>query len=229
MLKPKKKISKREMKEDALVTTYVKATTFYEAHKKNISMGLVAVLVIVAGTFFYVKNRNADNERAMTDLGRVYQMYDNGQYQIAIDGVPERNIPGLKTIVENYGGTEGGNMARFYLANAYFLTGKYDEAFEAFEDFSTSNQVLDVSRLSGIAACYEAKREYKGAAEYFEKAASKYGKDTYAPDNLNHAAANYALAGEKEKALDLYKKLKKSYPTSSAARDADRYIAQLSV
>lgn len=229
MLRPKKKISKREMKEDALVTTYFKATTFYETHKKNISMGLVAVLVIVAGTFFYVKNKNADNERAMTDLGRVYQMYDNGQYQIAIDGVPERNIPGLKAIVENYGGTEGGNMARFYLANAYFLTGKYDEALEAFEDFSTSNQVLEVSRLSGIAACYEAKREYKEAADYFEKAASKYGKDVHAADNLNHAAANYALAGEKEKALDLYKKLKKSYPTSSAARDADRFIAQLSV
>jgi tetratricopeptide (TPR) repeat protein len=229
MLRPKKKISKREMKEDALVKTYVQATTFYEAHKKNISTGLVVVLVLAAGTFFYAKNKSADNERAMTDLGRVYQLFDNGQYQIAIDGVPERNISGLKTIVENYGSTDGGNMARFYLANAYFQTGKYDEALEAFDDFSPDDPLLEVSRHAGIGACFEAKGEYREAAESFEKAATKYAKDVNAAANLNHAAANYALAGDKEKALDLYRKLKKSYPTSSAARDADRYITQLSI
>lgn len=229
MLRPKKKISKREMKEDALVKTYVQATTFFETHKKNITTGLVIALVVVAGGFFYAKNRAADNERALTDLARVYQLYDNGQYQIAIDGVPERNIPGLKSIVENYGGTDGGNLARFYLANAYFQTGKYDEALEEFDDFSTSEQMLEVSRLAGIAACHEAKGEYRDAATSFEKAATSYTKDVNAAENLNHAAANYALAGDKEKALELYKKLKKNYPTTSAAREADRYIAQLSI
>ena len=229
MLQPKKKISKRELKEDALITTYVKATTFYETHKKNIRMGLIAVLVIAAGSFFYVKNRNADNEKAMTDLANVFHLYDNGQFQIAIDGLPERNVPGLKSIVENYGGTNSGNMARFYLANAYFQTGKYDEAREAFEDFSATEQILEVSRLSGIAGCYEAKGEYKEAAENYEKAGTKYAKDISAAENLSHAASNYALAGEKEKALDLYKKLKKNYPATGAARDADRFIAQLSV
>ena len=40
---------------------------------------------------------------------------------------------------------------------------------------------------------------------------------------------NYARAGEKEKALDLYRRLKKNYPTTTYGRDADRFIEQLSV
>ncbi|MBM2841043.1 MAG: Tetratricopeptide domain protein, partial [Bacteroidetes bacterium] len=110
MLQPKKKISKKEMKQDALITSYVKATTFYEENKKYIGYGLTALVVLVAAVFFYVKNRNADNEKAATELGKVYTYYDNAQYQIGIDGVRERNILGLKAIVEEYGSTHSGNL-----------------------------------------------------------------------------------------------------------------------
>jgi tetratricopeptide (TPR) repeat protein len=229
MLQAKRKISKRELKQDALITTYMKATAFYEQYKKNISIGLTTAVVLIIAVVIYVNNRNANNEKATTDLGKVYQYYDSGQYQLAIDGVPERNIPGLKSIVENYGSSPAGEMARFYLADAYFLLGKYDDALHEFEDFSPKGDLLAVSRLAGIAGCYEAKKDWKNAAEYFEKAVGRDAKDINAAENLGYAARNYALAGEKEKALSLYKKLKKNYPTSTFARDADRYIAQLSV
>jgi len=42
---PKKKISKRELKEDALITTYVKVTSLYEENKRTISIA-VAVLAL---------------------------------------------------------------------------------------------------------------------------------------------------------------------------------------
>jgi tetratricopeptide (TPR) repeat protein len=229
MLQAKRKITKRELKQDALITTYMKATAFYEQHKKNISIGLTAAVVLIIAVVVYVNNRNANNEKATTDLGKVYQYYDNGQYQLAIDGVPEKNIAGLKSIAENYGGTPSGEMARFYLASAYFQLGKHDDALREFEDLSPKGELLTISRLAGIAGCYEAKKEWKDAAEYFEKAATKDAKDISAAENLSYAARNYALAGDKEKALSLYKKLKKNYPTTTFARDADRYIAQLSV
>jgi hypothetical protein len=46
---------------------------------------------------------------------------------------------------------------------------------------------------------------------------------------MSNAARNYGKAGEKEKAIELYTKLKNNYPTSTFARDADRFIAGLSV
>jgi len=229
MLRAKKKISKRELKEDALITTYVKARTFYETHKKNVKVAVTALAVIAVASVLYVNNQTQNNENATAQLGRVFQYYDNGQFQVAIDGVPERNIVGLKTIVENYGSTHAGELAKFYLANAYFHLGRYAEALTVFEDFDTDDPLLDGSRLCGIAGCYEAEGQYMEAAKYFEKAATKYPEAVNAAESLNHAAHNYALGGQKDKAIELYKRLTKRYPTTSFAREADRFIAQLTV
>jgi tetratricopeptide (TPR) repeat protein len=229
MLQPKKKISKKELKEDALITWYVKITTWYEENKKRVSTGIVAVLVVGAAGFLYVKNQRDSNERATTDLAKVYSFYDNSQYQTAIDGVPERNVPGLKTIVDEYGSTHAGNLAKLYLANCYYYLNKYDEALKQYQDFSPEGQLLTVTRLAGIGACYEALGNHADAAKNFENAATKYPDDLDAAENLNNAARNFAAAGDKDRALELYKKLKKNYSTSTYAREADRYIAKLSV
>jgi len=229
MLSPKKKISKRELKEDALITSYVMFTSFYERNKKNISIAVTVVVVLIIASIVFLKNRADNGERAAVQLGEVFSLYDNGQYQQAIDGAPERNITGLKSIVENYGGLRAGNFARFYLANAYYHLGKYDLALEQFEDFSPADDLLAVSRLAGIGSCYEAMGNYKEAAENFEKAAAKYPQDANAAENMSSAARNYGKAGDKEAAINLYKKIKKNYPTSTFARDADRFIAGLAV
>lgn len=229
MLQPKKKITKKEMKEDALISSYVKATTFYEENKKNISVGFTALVVIVAAVFFYLKNKSDDNERATTELSKVYSYYDNGQYQIAIDGVKERNVIGLKAIAEEYGSTRAGSMAKLYLGNCYFALGNFTDALKEYEDFSPEGELLTVSRYAGIGSCNEALGNFKEAAENFEKAASKYSNDLNAAENFNAAARNYAAAGMKEQALDLYRKIKKNYPTTTFAREADRHIAKLSV
>ena len=229
MLRPKKKITKRELKEDTLITSYVKMTTLYEEHKREISIIITVLVVLIVAGIVYAKNRSEASVKAATQLGEVFSFYDNGQYQLAIDGVPERNIAGLSSIAENYGSTDPGEMAWFYLANSYYALGKYDEALKAYEDFSPPDELLTASRLSGIGACYEAKGMHKEAADAFERAATKNSKDLDAAENLNNAARNYAQAGEKDKAIDVYKKLKKNYPTSAYGRDADRFIAQLSV
>jgi tetratricopeptide (TPR) repeat protein len=229
MLRPKKKISKRDLKEDALVTTYVKVTSFYEANKRNISIALTALVVAVFAIVIYVKNRSDNNEKAITALGAIFESYDAGQFQTAVDGIPEKNVQGLRSIVDNYGNSASGDLARFYLASAYVQLGRSDEALKEFEDFSPPGELLAVARLSGIGSCYESGGKFKEAAASFEKAATQYPKDISAAENLNNAARDYAQAGERDKAIDLYKRIKKNYPTTAFAREADRFIAQLSV
>jgi tetratricopeptide (TPR) repeat protein len=227
MLQPKRKISKKELKQDALVASYVKATAWYEQHRRTVSIGVTAVVVAIVAVVVYVRNRADNNEHAQAQLGQIMQYYDNGQYQLAIDGVPERNIPGLRSIVNNYGNSEGGDLARFYLGGALYGLGKYDEAFEEFDTFSAPNDLLESSRLAGMAACREAVNRFDEAARLYERAAG--GQGIAVPENLYHAARTYALAGDKEKALDLYTRIKKNHPTSSYAKEADRQIARLSV
>lgn len=233
MLTPKKRISKKDIKEDELLKAYVSVSSFYYANKRYVSYAVTGLVVVVVAMLIFINNRRASNEKAATELGKVFPLYDAaatspGQYQRAIDGQPERGLMGLKTIVENYGNTESGGLARFYLANAYYNVGKYDEALRQFESFSSVNKLLEASAQAGIGSCYEAMGEYSKAAASYEKASGIISNPITTPEYLNSAARCYGKSGDREKAIALLKRLKQDYPSSQYARDVDRYISEFS-
>lgn len=228
MLKPKKKITKKEMKEDKLVTTYFEATGWYQNNKKIVSGVFTGIIVVAVLIVVVTNNMRSNNEKATTEFGKVLRYYDEGKYDIAINGNLQENIRGLQSIVDDYGSTQSGELAKLYLANAYYIQNNYDKALQYYLDASIKDDMLAASASAGVGACYEAKGEYEKAAAYYEKAAFKNGKDVLAAENLHHAAYNYSAAGKKEKAVELYKKLKKDYPTSAYAREIDRLIAEAS-
>ena len=232
MLKPKKKLARKEIKEDTLVKTYAQATSFYYENKKYVNYALTGLAALGALLYVFMKNRSANNEKAALELTKAYSIYDGGatdpqQYNVAINGQPERGVMGLKGIVQNYGSSESGELARFYLASAYFNTGRYDEALKAFEKFSPATDLLKGAAYAGMGGCQEVKHEFAMAGSLYEKAAATIGT-TAAAEYLNSAARCYAMAGEKGKAVVILKRIKKEFPTSSAAREADRFISQFS-
>ncbi len=227
MLRKQKQISQRVIKEDPLVSNYYNSLSWFEANKKMLTNIGGAVLVLAALGWFYLNNTHTNNEKATTELAKVFSLYDNGQYQVAINGIPEKNISGLQAIVDNYGSTKNGNVAKVYLANAFFNLQEYDKALKLYDDVSTNISLLEVSALSGMAACYEAKGNFSDAAKYFEKAGKKNSADPNAAENLYHAARNYTKSGNKERAVELYKSVQKEYPASTVAREADRFLSEL--
>lgn len=227
MLKKQKELAKRVKKQDDLITTYENALSWYETNKKLLTNVGIAIAVLIAGGWFYSNNNRTNNEKAANEFAKVFSYYDNGQYQLAINGLPEKNVRGLQAIVGDYGSTQYGNIAQFYLANCYFNTGEVDKALEAFEDASLDAPILEASRIAGIAACYEVKQNHADAAKYFEKAGKSNTNDPNTAEYLANAARNYALSGNKEQAIELYKLIKKEHASSAAARDAERYLDEL--
>lgn len=227
MLKKQKELAKRVKKQDDLITTYENAVSWYETNRKLLTNVGIAIAILVAGGWFYINNNRTNNEKAANEFAKVFSYYDNGQYQLAINGLPEKNVRGLQAIVSDYGSTHYGNLAQFYLANCYFNTGEYDKAMEAFEDASVDASILETSRIAGIAACYEVKGNFAEAAKYFEKAGKINANDPNTAEYLANAARNYALSGNKEQAIELYKLIKKEHSSSAAARDAERYLDEL--
>ncbi len=234
MLKPKKRLAKKEIKEDTLLKAYARATAFYYENKKYVTYAVTGLVVIIAAVIIVINNRRANNEKATLELAKVFSIYDAGandlqQYKVAINGQPERGVMGLKGIVANYGSSESGELARFYLANAYYNLGQYDDALQQYESFSGGTTFLKAAADFGIGGCHEARRDYARAASFYEKAAGISGAGSMTPEYLNAAARCFGLSGEKEKAVVIYKRIKKEFPTSSVARDADRFISQFSV
>jgi tetratricopeptide (TPR) repeat protein len=228
MLKPQKSISKKEIKEDKLVTTYFQSRKWIDEHKRLAGYIIAIPFAIAFLIFWWTQRTNERNLEASAMLSKVAPYYDEGRYDLAINGIPQEGIQGLQVIADDYSGTHNGQFAKLYLANSYFALQNYDKALENYEDISVSDKMISATALTGAASCYEAKGDHDNAASYYEKAASKNMTMIQAPDNLRRAAINYAAIGKKEKAVDLLQMIKKQFPTSAAARDADLYIAEYS-
>lgn len=227
MLTKKKKLSRREIKEDKLVSTYYKAYGFFEENRSRVLMSAGILVVIVALIYFYINNRIEDNNIAGTQLARVMSIYDQGSYLEAIEGREGTNIVGLKKTVEDYGSTDNGELAKIYLANSYNFLGRRGEALEYYEDYSGSNDIFEAAALAGQASIYEARKDYDEAAELYLKASRISDENVLNPDYMLKAGINFMHAGDEVEAKDLFKKIKQVYKTSTAFREVDRYLAQV--
>ena len=225
MLTKKKKISKKVIKEDKLVTTYYKTLEFIDEYKRQIYIYGGIILVVAVAAYWYINQRAKNNEAANNELAQVLDYYSRGSYQEAIDGVPASNIVGLKKIVEDYGNTENGEAAKIFLADSYAALGKMDDAYKYYNDYDGSNKMFKATAYAGKASYYEYKKEYLKAADAFNEAVHVSKDNSENASYLLNASVDYIKAGENEKAKGLLDKIKEDYNTSMAAREVDRYMA----
>ncbi len=222
MLKPKKHISRREIKEDGLVTAYFNVQKFIKKYMQQIQIGAIAVLVVVAVGVFMVRSKKTAESKAAGMLGVAEQYYYIQDYDKAIQE--------LGSIVELYPGTLSAGRATFFMANAHFEKEEFDLAEGYYKDFIDDYRVdafFAPSAMAGIAATYEAQGMYAEASEYFENAAQKYDDYFQAPRYLMDAARCYDLAGNKEMAKSMYQLVLDRYADSNASKDAKVFINTL--
>jgi len=229
MLTRKKKLSKKEIKEDKLVSLMVKVENFYEDYKNKIFLYSGILIVAALAAYFYVNQQKAANEEAGLHLSRVMQIFDSGSYLEAIEGRQGTNIIGLKRVVEEFGNTENGETAKIYLAGAYSYLGNYEEAFKYYNDYSGSIDLYKASALAGMAGYYAAKRDYQRAADLYNDAAGAVEINAQNPNYLLSAAVNYYNAGDTEEAKILLEKIKEDYATSEARKQVDKYLALVEI
>jgi tetratricopeptide (TPR) repeat protein len=172
-------------------------------------------------------SRKKDNSAAGLQLSRVLGIYDSGSYLEAIEGRQGTNIIGLKKIVEDYSGTENGEIAKIYLANSYCFLGKLDDAVKYYEDYSGSNDIFKATAISGEAGYYASKNEYEKAADLYRQASLVSEENVLNPEYMLQAGIYYLKAGDTEKAKGLFDTIKEDYNTSSAFREVERYSAQI--
>jgi len=229
VLAKKKKLSKKEIKEDKLVTTFYEARKFYEENQNKIFAVVGVIAVIVIAVILYTNKVEENNFAASLELTRVLPIYNSGSYQEAIDGRPGTNVIGLQKIVDEYGNSDQGELAKIYLANALYFMGGIDAAFEYFNDYSGSNEDLVAAALAGKASCLEVKEDYEAAADSYNKAANVNKFNPSNPDYLLKAGINYIKVDQLMDAKKSLQEIKDNYKTSSASREVDRYLAVVDI
>ena len=230
MLTAKKKISVREpIQESTFSTKWFEFQNFVRDNSKIISWISIGAIAVVVFGYIYFTNKKSENIQASVELAKVLPLYEQQQYKLAIEGDPATRTPGLKNVVSSFSGTNSADIANLYLGNCYLYTGQYDNAIVAYESSNPDGDILKSGVLAGLGAAYEAKKDYKKAAEYFEKAALKFRDDQISSDRLVQAGRNYSLSGDKAKAKELYEIVKNEYKSPRYSREMDRLIAELGI
>lgn len=227
MIGKKKKIAKKEIQEDQLVTSFYNAQELFEEHKQKAIIGIGALAVIILAITWFVNKKSEDNLLAAAQISQVVNVFDQGQFQKAIDGEPGTQLSGFKSIVDNYGSTDQGEIAKIYLANSYYSLGDYENALETYSDYSGESKLHQSTAYAGMAACYEVEKDYEEAAKLYKKAANTYKLETQTADFLLNAGINYLKSGQKENAKTVLEMVKKDYKTTAAAREVEKYLSQI--
>lgn len=214
MLKPRKRITKKQLKEDKLVTFYFQAQEWLEKYSKHLMIGVAVVVVAVAAIAWYTTSQAKAEKTASADLARATRTLETFDYQNAISQ--------LSSIVDSYGSTPSGTMARLHLANAFYQTREYANAKKSYAKFLSSFSGDDhflAAAQGGIAACLEQEKSYGEAAKAYIKAAEKYDS-VLAAGMLLNAGRCYAQAGDTGRARELYNRVVTDYPKATEKDDA---------
>ena len=222
MLKPRKKLTKREIKEDALVTTYFRVQKYFKKHQKIIQYALMGLAAIIVIGILMIRSKKNTEQVAMEKMGVAEQYYYTGNMGKAVEIFAQ--------IVETYPGAEASRKAVFLLANSYFMRKEYGQAekyFRLFYDKYNKKGAFAASSLAGIAACLESKNEFAEAAALYEKAGNKSENSFDASFYLKNSARCYLLVGEKEAGKRIYQIILDRYPESDQSRESEFILQSL--
>jgi TolA-binding protein len=221
-MSPGKKITKKQMKEDKLVSTVFKTSEYIQKNPKPFYIGGTAVAVVFIAVILYMWNIDKKNTEAAGYLARAQISYDSG--------LANNAVIDLKTVVDNYSSTDAAAAACFNLSNIYFDNKNYQEALPYFirmiEDFPGDN-MKTAAAAAGAAACHEQLGDRQEAGRYYQMAAEHYPDDMWAPGYLLSAGRNYEAAGDLESAKQVYNVIIENYDRSRELNTAKRSLAEI--
>jgi len=222
MLKPKKKITKKELKEDKFVKFTLQAKTYLDENSKQVIYMVAGIFALVLLIIIYVYTHNANVEEAQAQLGIAQVEYSNLNY--------DKSIVRLEGLIESYSSTNEADQGMFLLANILYQRERYEESkkyFEQFVDSYSGSDILLASGIAGLAACYEQENMYMEAAETYSKAASTAPDFVEADNYLYLAGICFGKAGDTLRAIEKFEYLVENNLTNKRLNDAKSQLMRL--
>lgn len=214
-----------EEKNEALV----RVQGFWEKFQKPVII-VIAVIVIGVGGWYGYKKLVVEpkEEKASEALFKAQQYFNSDSSNLVLNG--DGTNKGALYVINTYGGTKAGNLAKYYAGVSYLKLGDFNNAVKYLKDFSTDAKQIEAKALACLGDSYSELNKKDEAVDSYKKAAGMLESDAAnSAEYLFRAASLQELNGKTKEALDLYKELKEKYPTSDKGAQADKFIYRLSI
>ena len=221
-------VKSKESLKDALLNSespIALGAGFLEKNKKRLSIIGGGIVLIILGLFFYNQfiYKPADLKSQEALWHGEYALLNEQNWSAAISGDSIGNA-GLKSVVENYSGYSGGDIAQYELGIAYLNNGQYQEAITALEQVAFEDEMISSITFGAIGDAYIELGNITSAAEYYEKAYTNSKNDLTAPIYMLKAAYAKETENKYEDAVKIYEELINKYPLVPEVNKAKKYI-----
>lgn len=201
-----------------------KTEQYIEKNKKIIIIVACAIVVVILGIWAYRSWVAQPREvRASEDMFAAEQWFNEGDFEKALNGTDD--YMGFAEVIDEYGCTKAGNLAKYYAGICQLNLGKYDEAIDLLESYKGKDIFTPAESLMLIGDAYAEKENPAEAARYYEKAAKASDNFIVAPSALWKAGMMYLQLDKKEDAIKAFQRIKDNYPESPEWTEVDKYIS----
>lgn len=186
-----------------------------EAHKKQLLIGLIAVVVVGLGIAIYFVHQGQVQDDANNALSKLLIRTSAA--------TPEPTPEAFMKVASDYPNTDAGHRALLLAATGLFTEGKYDEARGQFQRFLQEHPDSPFAGQAalGIAGSMEAQGKNDDAINAYRNAADRYQTANVEPQAKLALARLYQTQGKLPEARDQLEQILQKYgpPVASDARN----------
>lgn len=222
-----KKQDQTEERIVAVEEALTKTERFIEENQRMLGIIVGAIALIVLGYFafqrYYLKPRE---QEATAQMFMAEKYFEKDSLDLALYG--DGNYPGFLEIIDDYGMTKSANLSHYYAGISFMRLGQYDEALDHLGSFEKEDHLVGPMSVNAMGDCYMELGDIEKAAQKYEEAAEMHPNDLTSPQFFLKAGWAWELAGEYDRAIENYERIKYDFPQSQESRDIEKYIARAS-
>jgi len=205
------------------------AQDFFERNQ-TLVLGLVVGSILLIGAFLAYKFGVKDpNEIAAKEaIYKAQNQFAQDSFALALEN-PGGGFDGFLTIAEDYSGTKAGNLAKYYAGVSYLNLGRYEDAISYLESYSPGDDITPIMKSGVLADAYAQKSEpdFAKALSLYKSASSGENNEFLTPYYLYKYAILSKKQGNIDDAVAAFERIKKEFPNSNEANEAERYATML--
>jgi len=205
-----------------------KTEQFLEHNQKLISIVIGAIVIVVVGYLalnkFYIEPRVVN---AQEQMFQAQNYFEKDSFNLALNG--DGTNSGFLDIIDDFGSTDAGNLAKYYAGICYLHMGQFDNAIDYLKKFDTDDALLGPIAVGAQGDAQLELGKTDKALDLYTEAYKMNDNDLTSPIYMLKAGELLENGNKSAEALKLYETIKDKFPESNEGKIIDKYIARVKV
>lgn len=223
--------NQKGVEQEGISTAVNKTELFFEENARKMIYTLLGLLIVGALVYGYralIVQPRAERAAEMISQAQARFDAENPDFELSLNG--DANGAGFLEVIEQYGSTPSGNLAKHYAGICYLRAGDLENAHNYLSKFSAvkglPGAIVNAQNLGLQGDVAVEQQEYAKAVKFYNKAVKAADNNYTAPLYLRKAGLAELAQGNKAKAAEYFQQILTSYPMSNEAREAEKLLGR---